>query len=58
MFTDDYIDIRKFATILEFDENKIAQEIIEYKKNKLNYKIDFEQININKIEKIKKIIEV
>lgn len=56
--SDDYIDIRKFATILEFDENKIAQEIIEYKKNKLNYKIDFEQININKIEKIKKIIEV
>ena len=51
LFAQDYI------TIVSKKEKLIAKEILKFKKKKINYNIDFEEINKKRIEKIISIIE-
>lgn len=57
MCSDESIDIRDYAIKLEKNSKLIAKQILEFKKEVVEYKIDFEKFNEDKLEKIKSLIE-
>ncbi len=52
-----YIDINDYAIKLENNASKIANNILNFKKKNIEYKIDFAKINENEIADLKLIIE-
>ena len=57
LVSDGEIDIKNYAIKIEKNINDISQKLNQYKKAKKNSKINFNKINLERIEKIKKIIE-
>lgn len=52
-----YININKFAIKLDRNIKSITDKILNFKRKKIQYKIDFAKINKNEIEDLKSIIE-
>lgn len=52
-----YIDIRNYAIILNYNIEDISKKILKFKRENINYKIDFEKINNMQIEDLKSLIE-
>lgn len=55
--SDDYINMQDYINIVEKDEDKIAKAILRIKKDKKDYKINFDDINKKRIDKLISIIE-
>jgi len=54
--SDDYINVRDFFTITDFKPQNIASAILKVNKNKINYNLDFNFANQDRIRKIERII--
>ena len=52
-----YIDINDYAIRLDSNIKNITENVLNIKKKKIQYKIDFSNINKSEIEDLKSIIE-
>lgn len=55
--SDNEIDISDYCIHLEKDKNKIAREILKQTKKDVQYDLDFDKINIKRINSLRNIIE-